>query len=327
MTQSNSPQKDQLSVDVKNLTKRFGGFTAVNSVDFRIPRGAIFGFLGPNGAGKSTTIRMLLGIITPSDGQGTVLGLDILTRSEQIRARVGYMSQKFSLYEDLTVMENLDFFAGVFNLKNNERRQKIREIIDLARLKGSEGALASSLPRGLRQRLAFGVSLIHDPEIVFLDEPTGGVDPSLRRYFWDVIANLSRQGKTIMVTTHYMDEVERCHQICFIYGGEIIARGSPSQLKREQIKGVTYECETEDRVGTINRLKEIPGVISPFPAGDKIRFIYGSEDPAPLEEAVREKQCGKIRRTSPNLEDVFVYLTATSDSNKKETNEQTSGDN
>lgn len=310
---------NSLSVDVKNLTRKFGDFTAVDRVSFKIPRGEIFGFLGPNGAGKSTTIRMLLGIIQPTSGEGNVLNLDIITKSEEIRARVGYMSQKFSLYKDLTVMENLNFFAGVFNISGAEKDSKIDELVGLTRLSEYKNNLAGELPRGVQQRLAFAVSLIHDPEIIFLDEPTGGVDPSLRRYFWDVIVQLSEKGKTIMVTTHYMDEVERCNDICFIHGGRIIAKGSPSQLKKEHIKGQAYECKSEQKVKLVEYLKGIEGVSQPFPAGDRVRFIIDPrvKNPDSVCEHFRQKglSTGNVKKTTPTLEDVFVFLTKNRNNN------------
>ena len=226
-----------LVVDVRDLTRRFGHFVAVDRVSFQIPRGTIFGFLGPNGAGKSTTIRMLLGILPVSEGEGQVLGFDIRTSSEEIRARVGYMSQRFSLYEDLTVLENLRFFGGVFGLAGARLDQRVRELVEMTRLEGFEKQLAQGLPGGIRQRLALATSLLHDPELVFLDEPTGAVDPALRRYFWERIAELSAAGRTVMVTSHHMDEVERCHDICFIHHGRLMAQGSPGELKNRHLPG------------------------------------------------------------------------------------------
>lgn len=196
-------------VDVKDLTKKFGDFAAVDGVSFQIPYGTIFGFLGPNGAGKSTTIRMLLGILPVSSGSGKVLGLDVRTQAQQIRSRVGYMSQKFSLYEDLTVAENLNFFAGVQGLPPTLASARREHLVKLCRLEDHLSQLAFHLPGGIRQRLAFSVALLHDPDIIFLDDPTGPVDPALRRCFWDIIVQLSRAGKTVMVTTQNMDEVER----------------------------------------------------------------------------------------------------------------------
>lgn len=301
-----------LTVDVHNLTRKFGDFIAVNQVNFQIGQGSIFGFLGPNGAGKSTTIRMLLGILTPTSGHGTVLGLDILTQSEKIRAQVGYMSQIFSLYEDLTVLENLEFFAGIFNLRGTAKKKRIDYLIDLARLSSYLGQLAADIPRGIRQRLSFAVSLVQDPAIVFLDEPTGGVDPSLRRYFWDVIVDLAESGKTMLVTTHYMDEVERCNRICMINDGCIIAQGTPTELKKTHLKGTAYECTTCRRPEVIETLREQPGVYYPFPAGDRVRFLLdeNATTPEKIRQALKSKalETGEFKKASPTLEDVFVAL-------------------
>lgn len=292
----------ELCVNVEGLTKKFGDFTAVDSVNFQIPRGSIFGFLGPNGAGKSTVIRMLLGIIPPTLGQGSVLGCDIRTQAEEIRARVGYMAQKFSLYEDLTVRENLNFFAGLFGSK------RIEETIEVARLGDYVNQLARHLPGGVRQRLALGVALVHDPELIFLDEPTGAVDPALRRYFWERIVEMARSGKTVMVTSHYMDEVERCDTICFIHSGKLIARGSPGELKRNTLKDDMWSLRVDDRHRALTALATIPGVGIPFPSGTSIRFTYGGERER-LVEALWQHSLPEPRPAAPNLEDVFVSLT------------------
>lgn len=301
-------------IEVNNLTRKFGKFTAVDRVSFQVNRRSIFGFLGPNGAGKSTTIRMLLGILPPSDGSGNILNLDIRTQPEKIRSLVGYMSQIFSLYQDLTVMENLDFFAGIFNLTGKEKRKRIDDLIQLARLTGYENQLAFNLPRGIRQRLSFAVSLVNDPEILFLDEPTAGVDPSLRRYFWDVIGKLIDSGKTVIVTSHYMDEVERCDNICLIFKGKIIARGSPEQLKKNYVKGNVYQCRSSRRLDVLEALKRMKGVRYPFPSGETVRFLIENEEQSVgdvkkwLEKS--EIQGCEIEKVKPSLEDVFVYLTA-----------------
>ncbi|MFP4497651.1 MAG: ABC transporter ATP-binding protein [Vulcanimicrobiota bacterium] len=303
---------DKLSVDVQKLSKKFGDFTAVDNVSFKIRRGSIFGFLGPNGAGKSTTIRMLLGIIQPTGGEGTVLGYDIFTQAEEIRANVGYMSQKFSLYKDLSVTENLNFFAGIFGLSQEARKDRIKELIKLTHLEGLENQLASGLPRGIQQRLAFAVALLHDPELVFLDEPTGGVDPALRRYFWEIIIELSQRGKTIMVTTHYMDEVERCDQICFIYGGRLIARGSPHELKTRFLDGQTYKLHTEERLEVMDVLKDFPGISNIFPAGETVRFLLKPDRSSPeqIDAEIGKKDIvsSPAKPDSPTLEDVFASL-------------------
>ena len=312
----------ELCVNVQNLTKKFGSFTAVNGISFKIPAGSIFGFLGPNGAGKSTTIRMLLGIIPPTSGDGNVLGFDITKQSEEIRARVGYMSQKFSLYTDLTVYENLDFFGGIFDIPQKKKEKRIDYILDLAKLRGYENQMTEDLPRGVRQRLAFGVSLIHDPQIVFLDEPTGGVDPALRRYFWDIIAQLSQEGKTVMVTSHYMDEVERCDNICFIFRGKLIARGTPSGLKKDYIGGETYSVETKRRIDLMSMLKEETWAKNPFPAGNFVRFLV-DKDSIKCEEIrklISENgfEGETLKKVNPTLEDVFISLVSSEKSKENE---------
>ena len=300
-----------LVVDVRDLTRRFGSFVAVDRVSFQIPRGAIFGFLGPNGAGKSTTIRMLLGILPVSEGEGHVLGFDIRTSSEEIRARVGYMSQRFSLYEDLTVLENLHFFGGVFGLSGARLDQKVRELVEMTRLDGFEQQLAQGLPGGIRQRLALATSLLHDPEIVFLDEPTGAVDPALRRYFWERIAELSAAGRTVMVTSHYMDEVERCHDICFIHHGRLMAQGSPGDLKSRHLPGQMWQVRTSARAEVAAHLARVPGVAGAFPSGETVRYLLEPGfDPAAPAAALRTSglTCSAPEPAEPTLEDVFVAL-------------------
>ncbi|MFA5097993.1 MAG: ABC transporter ATP-binding protein [Candidatus Margulisiibacteriota bacterium] len=222
----------EYSITVDRLTKKFGSFTAVDAISFAVKKGEIFGFLGPNGAGKSTTIRMLCGILVPTSGTGSVAGFDITKDSEKISQRIGYMSQKFSLYEDLTVSENLDFFAGVYQTPAAVRASRKKELIKMAGLKGRQDELASNLSGGWKQRLALGCATVHDPDILFLDEPTSGVDPISRRNFWHLIYTLSEKGTTVLVTTHFMDEAEHCNNIALISDGRIIARGSPMQLKK-----------------------------------------------------------------------------------------------
>jgi len=219
-----------VAIQCEQLTKRFGQRVAVNSLTLSVPKGSIYGFLGPNGSGKSTTIRMLCGLLTPTSGSGTVLGFDVMTQSEEIKQRIGYMSQKFSLYEDLTVEENLDFYAGVYQLTSSQRKQRKAELIEMAGLKGREKQLAGSLSGGWKQRLALSCALLHNPELLILDEPTAGVDPVSRRIFWDVIHELAKQGITVLVTTHYMDEAQTCDWIGFIFFGNLLAQGTPQEL-------------------------------------------------------------------------------------------------
>lgn len=220
----------EYAIKVTNLSKKFGTFTAVDSVSFEIPYGVIFGLLGPNGSGKSTTIRMLCGVLSPSSGEGRVLGFDILKETELIRKNIGYMSQKFSLYEDLTVEENLDFYAGIYGLTKEVTSERKKELIGMASLNGKEKALAGTLSGGWKQRLALGCALIHKPKLLILDEPTAGVDPVSRRIFWEIIHELSRQKITILVTTHYMDEAESCDTTAFIFNSKLMAIDTPKNL-------------------------------------------------------------------------------------------------
>ncbi|NGQ95171.1 ABC transporter ATP-binding protein [Brevibacillus sp. SYP-B805] len=220
----------EYAIHCENLTKRFGDRIAVNSLSISIRKGSIYGFLGPNGSGKSTTIRMLCGLLVPTSGKGTVLGYDVMTQSEEIKQRIGYMSQKFSLYEDLTVEENLDFYAGIYGIDGERRKQRKKELIAMAGLTGREKQLAGSLSGGWKQRLALSCALLHQPELLILDEPTAGVDPVSRRIFWNVIRDLARQGITVLVTTHYMDEAQTCDWIGFIFFGNLLAQGTPAEL-------------------------------------------------------------------------------------------------
>lgn len=299
------------SVDVRHLTRTFGDFVAVDDVSFEIPEGSVFGFLGPNGAGKSTTIRLLLGILKVTSGEGTVLGLDIMKETDQIRRRVGYMAQRFSLYEDLTVAENMAFFAGIHGLTRDRAAKRVDTLVEKFRLKSYRNDLAANLPGGIRQRLAFAAALLHDPAIVFLDEPTGAVDPALRRYFWDIISELSQEGKTIMVTTHYMDEAERCDKICFINRGRVIAEGSPSQLKADTLKGSIFGFQPTDRLRALEYLQSIRGIKEPFPAGTAVRFRSEAGSlPDGLQARLQSEGllAGEIKAMEPTLEDVFLTL-------------------
>lgn len=298
------------SVDVHDLTRKFGDFTAVDGVSFQIPSGSIFGFLGPNGAGKSTTIRMLLGILPVTSGSGTVLGFDIIRQAQSIRSRVGYMSQKFSLYEDLTVLENLNFFGGVQGLPPRKVEERRIYLLQLCRLQGYEKQLAFHLPGGIRQRLAFAVALLHDPDIVFLDEPTGAVDPALRRYFWDIIVELSRQGKTVMVTTHYMDEVERCDQICFIAAGKLIAQGSPTQIKHDALPGQMYHFRPKHRLEALETLSRQNWLRAPYPSGARVRFLLPPGSDPGLLSQLQPMAVGAVEPVEATLEDVFIALQA-----------------
>jgi len=243
---SSNSKDNEKSIIVDGLTKKFGEFTAVDSVSFDVRRGEIFGFLGPNGSGKSTTIRMLCGIIEPGGGKASILGFDAFTQSEEIKRRIGYMSQKFSLYDDLTVIENLDFYGGIYGLKNTRLAGRKEFVLEMAGLKGREKELTANLATGWKQRLALGCAIIHEPELVFLDEPTGGVDPVSRRNFWELLYHMAEGGTTLFVTTHYMDEAEHCHRLGFIYQGKMIALGAPDRLKREHAPNPAIETSLED---------------------------------------------------------------------------------
>lgn len=221
------------AISCHNLTKKFHERIAVNNISISIPKGSIYGFLGPNGSGKSTTIRMLCGLLIPTSGTGTVLGFDVNKDSEAIKQRIGYMSQKFSLYEDLTVEENLEFYAGIYGITGQKLQQRKRELIEMAGLTGREKQLSGSLSGGWKQRLALSCALLHQPELLILDEPTAGVDPVSRRIFWEVIHNLAKEGITVLVSTHYMDEASTCDTIGFIFYGNLLTQGTPQQLVQE----------------------------------------------------------------------------------------------
>lgn len=229
-------------ISTRSLSKRFGDFTAVDAISFEVGSGEIFGFLGANGAGKTTAMKMLIGILQPSSGQATVAGFDVFTQAESIKRNIGYMSQRFSLYEDLTVMENIRFFSGIYGLSYTDIRQKSARLLESLELKGESGALVKSLPLGWKQKLAFSLAIIHRPKIVFLDEPTGGVDPVTRRKFWEMIYETASQGMTIFVTTHYMDEAEYCDRVSIMVDGRIGALDTPANLKQ------TYHTNNMDDV-------------------------------------------------------------------------------
>jgi ABC-2 type transport system ATP-binding protein len=219
------------AVEIRDLVKRFGAFVAVDHVSLQVSKGEIFGFLGPNGAGKSTTIRILCGLLSPTSGAATVSGFDVATQPEEIRRTIGYMSQKFSLYDDLSVEENIDFFSGIYGVARERRAERKAYVLEMAHLTERRSAVTQTLPGGLKQRLALGCAILHDPPVLFLDEPTSGVDPIARATFWDLINQMSGSGHTIFVTTHYMDEAEYCHRLALMYRGKVIALGSPAALK------------------------------------------------------------------------------------------------
>ena len=289
------------AVETRDLTRTFGAFTAVDQISLKIRQGGIYGFLGPNGSGKSTTIRMLCGIIEPSAGSGEVMGLDIVNQSEQIKAKIGYMSQKFSLYDDLTVRENLEFYAGLYSLPASLKNERIAEMIRMAGLTGRENELTANLSGGWKQRLALGSSILHRPQILFLDEPTGGVDPKSRRMFWGIIYDLAAAGTTVMVTTHFMDEAEHCDEIGFIFEGRLIASDTPSGLKRS-IPGRLLKIRSDDPLGLIAELaRQGMPILDAYAQGAAVHLQV-----AEMDLGKYEKLQGKL--IQPSLEDVFVHF-------------------
>jgi ABC-2 type transport system ATP-binding protein len=293
---------------VENLTRRFGDFVAVDHINFQVEAGEVVGYLGPNGSGKTTTIRMLLGLLAPSDGRATVLGFDAFSQSEEVRMRAGYMSQKFAIYDDLTVLENLTFYGGVYGIRDKAR---IRHTLDLVGLKGHDSTLTRSLSAGWRQRLALGIALVHEPKLLFLDEPTSGVDPTARRAFWDLIYELAENGVTILVTTHYMDEAEYCERVGIMRDGKLLAMDTPSNLKRDIIPGDVWEVFAEPLQEGLAVLPNIDGVLRVGLAGDHLRTI--TENGKRKEDllTVLNAKGVKVREIiagEPTLEDVFISL-------------------
>jgi len=248
-------ESDNFAIIGRGLTKRFGDFTAVDEIDFDVRRGQIFGFLGPNGAGKTTTIRMMLGLLKPTAGTVEVLGVPVTEHPEKIRPRIGYMSQRFSLYNDLTVLQNLRFYGRAYGLDNDLLHERIQDALQMAGLEGHEQTHTKDLSGGWRQRLALSAAILHRPELVFLDEPTAGVDPVSRRAFWDLLYKLITEGITVFVTTHYMDEAEHCHQLAFIQRGKLIARGSPEEIKRDMMRGRVLEIAPADTPQAVRVLR------------------------------------------------------------------------
>ncbi len=295
-------------VVTENLTRRFGDFLAVDHVSFEIEAGEVVGYLGPNGSGKTTTIRMLLGLLEPSDGRAAVLGFDAFRQSEEVRARAGYMSQKFALYDDLTVLENLTFYGGVYGI--HERRQ-IDAAMSLVGLKGHERELARSLSAGWRQRLALGIALVHHPRLLFLDEPTSGVDPSARRIFWDLIYELAGGGVTVFVTTHYMDEAEYCGRIGLMRDGRLLAIDRPAELKARIVPGEVWEVHATPLRAGLERAGDCPGVIRMGLTGDVLRVITAKDmHEAQLLDTLKSigLKVDAVSRSEPSLEDVFLTL-------------------
>ena len=293
---------------VENLTRRFGDFVAVDHINFEVNEGEVVGYLGPNGSGKTTTIRMLLGLLAPSEGEALVLGFDAFKQSEDVRKRAGYMSQKFAIYDDLTVLENLTFYGGVYGITDKAR---IKRTLELVRLQGHDSTLTRSLSAGWRQRLALGIALVHEPKLLFLDEPTSGVDPTARRAFWDLIYELAGNGVTILVTTHYMDEAEYCERVGIMRAGKLLAMDTPSNLKRDIVSGDVWEVFAEPLEAGLQVLPEVEGVLRVSLAGDHLRTIVESgKKKEDFLRTLNEKSVHvrEVVAGEPTLEDVFISL-------------------
>jgi ABC-2 type transport system ATP-binding protein len=306
------PGNDQKAVVVKDLEKAFGPFIAVNRISFEVSRGEIFGFLGPNGAGKSTTIRILCGILAPSGGSGTVADFDILKDAEKIKARIGYMSQKFSLYEDLTVEENLNFYGGIYNIPKSKEQERKEWVIEMAGLKDHRQVRTSLLSGGWKQRLALGCAILHEPPIIFLDEPTSGVDPISRRQFWNLIYELSGKGVTVFVTTHYMDEAEYCDRIGLIYRGELIALGTPNDLKTQMMEEEVLDLQCERPQEAMALIESVKGVKEVALFGKGLHVIVKEAELSinTIRKTFSDHRFKifQIEKILPSLEDVFVSL-------------------
>jgi len=303
---------EESAVTVTGLTRVFGSFTAVDHISLEVGKGRVFGFLGPNGAGKSTTIRMLCGLLAPTNGSGTVAGFDVMTESELIKRHIGYMSQKFSLYDDLTVEENIDFYAGIYNVRKARRDARKDWALRMAGLADKRAHLTASLAGGWKQRLALGCAVLHEPPVLFLDEPTSGVDPMSRRRFWDLIAQLSQQGTTVFVTTHYMEEAEYCDELALIYRGRIIAQGSPHDVKTQSMPEDILEIRIDRPFEALERLEASHLAREAALFGDALHAVVA--DAREAGPAVNEflRSAGfaveSVSTAMPSLEDVFVSL-------------------
>ncbi len=302
------------AIEVRNLTKRFGKFTAVDSISFSVKSGEIFGFLGANGAGKSTTIRMLCGLLRPTSGAATVGGVDVVRRPEEVKNNIGYMSQRFSLYADLSVEQNIRFYGGVYGLTGGRLQSRLRWVVEMAGLAGREHTLTRDLSGGWKQRLALGCAILHEPPILFLDEPTGGVDPISRRNFWELINQISEGGATVLVTTHFLDEAEYCNDIMMINAGRLIASGSPTALKSEHIRNPILEvtCTGGNIVEALETVRSMPWALETSLFGTRLHVMVEDERAAeePLRSALRSAGVvpTTIQRILPSLEDVFLTL-------------------
>jgi len=301
------------SVVIEDLVKRFGDFVAVNHISLETRRGEIFGFLGPNGAGKSTTIRMLCGLLRPTSGRAIVAGYDVARQPESVRQNIGYMSQKFSLYNDLKVIENLRLFAGLYSVPAEKLKERMDWALDMANLKGQENLIVATLPGGWKQRLALGCAVLHRPPIIFLDEPTSGVDPISRRQFWDLIHKMAAEGVTVFVTTHYMEEAEYCNRLALIFRGKMVALGTPSELKQKSMKGELLLVECEPLGPAVEALQSAPMVLDAAVFGSALHLVVEKAEEATPEVKKYLSERGvtvrRIEKIRPSLEDVFVSLT------------------
>jgi ABC-2 type transport system ATP-binding protein len=301
------------SVVIQDLVKRFGDFVAVDHISLETRKGEIFGFLGPNGAGKSTTIRMLCGLLTPTSGRALVAGYDVAHEPESVRQNIGYMSQKFSLYNDLKVIENLRLFAGLYSVPSDKLRERIDWALDMANLKGQENLIVATLPGGWKQRLALGCAVLHKPPIIFLDEPTSGVDPISRRQFWDLIHQMAGEGVTVFVTTHYMEEAEYCNRLALIFRGKMVALGTPSELKNKSMKGELLLVECDPLGPAVEALQSASMVMDAAVFGNALHLVVEKADPAIPEVkkylASKNVTVRRVETIRPTLEDVFVSLT------------------
>ena len=298
------------AVETENLSRKFGDFIAVNQVNFYIPCGEIFGLLGPNGAGKTTTIRILCGILLPTDGRASVLGFDVAKEPEEIKRRIGYMSQKFSLYGDLTPVENLEFYASVYAVPRDQRPKRIAELIEMAGLGEHQKKLTRDLSGAWRQRLALACAIAHQPPMLFLDEPTAGVDPVSRREFWELIYQMASQGISVLATTHYMDEAEYCNTVGMMYGGQLIALASPDTL-RTRLPGHLFQVDCDRPTQAEDLLKDVEGVLETTIHGALLHVSLADPDQQDsvkrkLSRAGIEVRC--IESIQPTLEDIFLYL-------------------
>ncbi|MDO8773419.1 MAG: ABC transporter ATP-binding protein [Burkholderiaceae bacterium] len=306
----------QAQIIVDGLSKRFGPFVAVDGVSFAVERGEIMGFIGPNGAGKSTLIRILCGLLRPSAGRALVAGIDVARDPEAVRRRIGYMSQKFSLYNDMSVLENLRFFGGIYGVPRADFAARLRFSVDMAGLGGREDALVATLAGGWKQRLALGAAILHRPAILFLDEPTSGVDPGSRRRFWDLIHALSEEGVSVLVSTHYMDEAEYCHRIALINRGRLIALGTPQELRQRSLGGELLALEGDHIGDAVAQLETAPGVQDVAMFGSALHALVDDATTRSSELLARLGAAGfagvRVRRIEPSLEDSFVHLVGAS---------------